>query len=284
MFFTRFEHPSVTTTAARSRTVTPHALPRPFRGAIGALLAAGLATLAGPAAAPRAESKEDVLAREEHGHEGHAHAEAAPPLSAGDLFTVKCEHGIPTYTCDECRYELGIVRVAPALFEEKGGPVGLARAAERSAPLVLEATGELRLDGNAEVHVTPRIPGVVAAVHVDIGARVKKGDVLFEIESPELGQAVGEYRRNLSLADLARRNHEREKGLFERRIVSEVDLLEAQKEFEEAQTALDAVVHRLRVIGVGDEDLAAVRAGVPRSGPGGCPTAPRWTGSSSRST
>ena len=57
----------------------------------------------------------------------------------------------------------------------------------------IEVSGEIRLNGNRESHISPSIPGVVSTMKVDAGAHVAKGDMLFEIESTELGQAIGDH-------------------------------------------------------------------------------------------
>ncbi len=54
----------------------------------------------------------------EHGEaDGHGHGEEASDLDrpVDELFAATCEHGKKTFECDECRYEVGVVRVPAKL-------------------------------------------------------------------------------------------------------------------------------------------------------------------------
>jgi len=184
-----------------------------------------------------------------------------PALTA---FTAVCEHGIAQCSCEECRYEIGLVKVAADLLEgSDAGPglIDVVEAGHKPIELVLDVTGEIQLNAVTEVHVSPRIPGVVREVMVDIGTAVEQGDVLFTIESTELGRAIGEYRKNLAMADISRRNYLREKALFEQSIGSEVDMLDAQMKLEQYQADLEAAEHELHVMGLSESDVEALRTG-----------------------
>ena len=51
-----------------------------------------------------------------------------------------------------------------------------------------------------EVSIFPKVNGYVKTVLVDIGSRVKKGDLLMELEAPELEQAVAQAREKYARA------------------------------------------------------------------------------------
>ena len=54
-------------------------------------------------------------------HAGHDHgAEEGSDLDRPleELFAAECEHAIKTWQCDECRYEVGVVRAPEELFEQ----------------------------------------------------------------------------------------------------------------------------------------------------------------------
>jgi len=213
----------------------------------------------------------------DHGQSGHgescAHDHAAGDggsteeapgdlaLSVEEILQAECEHGGPAHLCPDCQHEVGVVEVGSDLLgRTEGSDGGLVRVvpAPRSARRsVLNLTGEVDLNETHAVRVSPRVGGVVRSVAVDIGARVGRGDVLFEIESAELGRALSEYQKNRAMADLARRNYEREKNLFERKIASEWDMTQARMAFEEYQTELAAAEAALRVLGFDDADLPA---------------------------
>jgi cobalt-zinc-cadmium efflux system membrane fusion protein len=106
---------------------------------------------------------------------------------------------------------------------------------------------------------------------VDIGARVKRNDLLFEISSVELGKTLAAYELSRSLAELSRKNYEREKLLKEQNISSEQDLIEAQMAYEEHKTEMTGASDALRVFGLTDSDLKALRTQNRNGGTGRLP-------------
>ncbi|MDD4175323.1 MAG: efflux RND transporter periplasmic adaptor subunit [Kiritimatiellae bacterium] len=193
--------------------------------------------------------------------DGHGHA--AAPKTADELFTAQCEHKIPQYTCDECRYELGLVKIDPSLVRSAENAKGLLTfesVQKRVAQTLLPMNGEIALNASALTHVSPRVPGTVRTIHVDLGRQVKKGDVLFEIESPELGLAIGAYRKNKALAALALKNLEREKALVAQKLSPEADAVEAQMKYDEYRIELESAANALRVMGLDDAAVAALTA------------------------
>ncbi|MCK4546382.1 MAG: efflux RND transporter periplasmic adaptor subunit [Candidatus Eisenbacteria sp.] len=219
----------------------------------------------GPAESPPV-ALEDHSAHDHDGHDeacAHDH-EAGLEHGAGEgsadldmtieeILSAVCEHGLSAHLCDDCRYEVGVVRVDESLTapeRAEGKLVRVERAQEIRQPSMLQATGEVGLDENRAVHIRPRIPGIIHTMTVDIGDRVSRGDVLFEMESTELGRALGDYEKNRAMAGLTRRNYERERTLFERKISSEWDMIRAQMEYEEYQIALRAGESELRVLGL----------------------------------
>ncbi len=203
--------------------------------------------------------------REEHGaDDGHGHAGGpapAPAASIEERVSAKCECGVPTYQCAECRYEVGVVKLDASLLkrESGGGLVRTQSVAKTVATVSLPATGEVALNENAAVHISPRIAGIIDSVSADIGARVKAGDTLLTLASVELGKAMAEYERNRTLTELSERILTREAKLREQKVGSEQDVIEAQMTFEQHRTDLKASEQTLHVLGLTEDDLAGMR-------------------------
>ncbi len=83
---------------------------------------------------------------------------------------------------------------------------------------VLSLTARVEQNMDAVAHINARVPGVVRAVHAHLGQRVKKGDLLAELESVVLGQAVSDYLRAQEVTAAARDLVAKEKELFARRL------------------------------------------------------------------
>lgn len=194
--------------------------------------------------------------------ESAAHAEEAPEISdldrgEAELFAAVCEHDIAQHTCDECRYELGLVKVDSAL----AGPDGLLQTvtvAERGLPAVLELDGEAQLDAERAVRVTSRADGTVREVLVDVGSVVKRGQPLLRIASPAWAQERADWLQARAGHALARAAAEREAELHAQGICPQKDLLEAEAERARAAAAEMAAAERLRAHGLDAAGLAAL--------------------------
>lgn len=179
-----------------------------------------------------------------------------------DLLTRMCEHKILTYTCDECRYETGVVKLAPALLAAAtNGPalIQLGAATRQKVEQGIETVGEIALNENATIRLSPPIPGILRNVKVDTGMLVKPGDILAEIESAELGEAIGAYLKSRALTDITRRNFEREKALAEQKVSAQVEADEAGTRYENAKADRDAAAHTLKTMGFMESELATLK-------------------------
>ena len=168
-----------------------------------------------------------------------------------------CEHDMATYLCDECRYEAGVVKISDTLLNT--GLVRFAQVSPRKIDDVLAATGEIQLNQNLTARLGPAIPGVLYSVGIDLGQKVSKGQPLFSIHSAELGKAVSEYRKSLSLTQLSEKNYLREKSLYERKISSELDLTEKQMEYERNRAEMEAAEQALHALGLTEDYIETAR-------------------------
>lgn len=194
----------------------------------------------------------------EHAGHGHGEGEEASDLDRplDELFSATCEHAKKTFECDECRYEVGVVKVAPSILE--GGLLKTVEAGPRTvdAPVVL--TGEVRFDERQVTHLAPRTDGVLGAIHVQLGDRVKAGQALFEVDSIALGDAQGEYLEARAARDLASRTLERQKALRREGVSAEREMLEAETAYESADIRVRSASERLLRLGLELSDLGAI--------------------------
>ncbi len=235
---------------------------------VAAVFAAACALPPGCSEAPHGSARHEGHEEDEghgadEGHEGHGHEEEEGgdlAMSIKEILAARCEHDMLALDCDECRYEVGVVKVDPSLLaagkDGGAGLIGTTRASTRELPIVIEAVGEVGLNENAVAHIAPRTSGSVAAVKVGIGAKVERGDPLLEVDSLELGQATAAYMKHHTMTGLARKNYERERSLMERNISPEKELIEAQMAYEQSRAELMAAEHSLEVLGLPRSDIA----------------------------
>lgn len=194
-------------------------------------------------------------------HTGGEHAHGADlDMSLEEILAARCEHEMPAHKCAECRYEVGVARVVEDLMQSTSSGNSPLLVVEEIQPVPIEQSieiiGEVRTNDNRTAHISPRISGVVRSVNVDVGEEVEEDDVLFNIISIELGQALSTYRKSLSLLALSKKNLDREQSLFERKIASEQDLIRARMDHEKQQAELEAAEHKLRVLGLPPAEIA----------------------------
>ena len=168
----------------------------------------------------------DAHAEEADGsHEGHGHAEGAfiDPMTAAQIK----EAGIVTDTL-------------------KTGSISRQ----------IHLTGEVFFDQDRMVHLVPRISGVVASVNKKQGDPVKKGEELAVIHSRELTDIKSEYLSAIERIANAKINFEREKSLWEKKIIAEKQFLETKQAFIETRIDMQAAERKLHALGFSEAYIA----------------------------
>jgi len=93
--------------------------------------------------------------------------------------------------------------------------------------------------------VGPRVSGTVREIKKKLGDDVVKGDVLALLDSSDLAETQGEVSSARERLTLAESTHERKKKLFEEKITSEKEYLEAKQALAEARVTLKSAERAL---------------------------------------
>ena len=186
-------------------------------------------------------------------HSGHGHSAGAADLDA--LTALKCEHEIGIVDCDECRFEVGVVKIDPAAAASLI-KTGVIENVERTK--TLRFTGQVQLNRTTTVDVVPAGGGRIKKVEKFLGDSVLQGDILAVIHSDDLGQAKADYLEIQSAFELAEATFNREKDLYEKKISSQADYLTALNEVKAAQAAYAAADKKLRLFGLETEHIDAL--------------------------
>ena len=111
-----------------------------------------------------------------------------------------------------------------------------------------------KLQGEADVVITPQVSGQLMQICVTEGQQVKKGTVLFVIDSRNAQLELEAAQANLQAAEASARSakleYESNKNLFEKNIVSRYMLDNSENSYKQAQAAVSqaqAAVSRAKV-------------------------------------
>jgi len=191
---------------------------------------------------------------DEHGHQTADGVHGKGKLS--DLEKIVCEHEVSIIDCDNCRFEVGVVKVDPSVAESllKTGTV---EDIERTR--VLKFTGQVQLDLTKTVEVVSTGGGRVEQVSKLLGEKVKESDILAVIHSADLGQAKAEFLEVQAKLELAQSIFKREKELYEQGVSSQSDYLSALSELKSAQASYAAADKRLRLFGLETNQIGSIK-------------------------
>jgi cobalt-zinc-cadmium efflux system membrane fusion protein len=148
---------------------------------------------------------------------------------------------------DAPRVEGRAVVLPPAMVER----LGIETVVVREAPLtpVIKVVGTVTFDPEYVAAVGTRLRGLVRSVARFEGDRVKKGELLADIDSPELGSAQASvlmFRAQLKAAEL---NHAREKELESRGLTTAREVEESAATLEEYRAKLLAAEQQVSALG-----------------------------------
>ena len=113
----------------------------------------------------------------------------------------------------------------------------------------LSGTCVVSPDVNRSVPVNALGGGRVVELRARLGDDVRKGDLLVRISSPDLSGAIADYRKAVTNEDLARKQLDRSKALFEHGTIARKDLEAADADERNAQADVQASEEHVRMLG-----------------------------------
>jgi cobalt-zinc-cadmium efflux system membrane fusion protein len=162
------------------------------------------------------------------------------------------------------------VRLSAAAVAEAG--IGTWTVKPLNLEHLLVLNGQVGHDENRLLQVSASVRGRVVSIPVDLGTRVREGDVLATIESVELGRAREELVRETSALRVAGRAWERAKALVAAKAISAGEFQSREGEYLTRQAAAGAAERSLHLLGEPqaaiDRLRAAAEAGAPSAGNG----------------
>jgi len=99
-----------------------------------------------------------------------------------------------------------------------------------------------KVDGDQNIAVPPKQPGVVTAVYVKEGDAVRKGQILAELDNQVFKQSIAELQNQL---DFANNLYLKQKNLWDKKIGSEVQYLTAKNNKESLEKKMQTMKDQL---------------------------------------
>jgi cobalt-zinc-cadmium efflux system membrane fusion protein len=167
------------------------------------------------------------------------------------------------FTCIGCKSaKPNLADEAPAHLAvvETGGNAGISVKDPSRFPLVqatsmsvvskLEVTGSINPDVSREIPVLSLANGRVVALHVGLGDTVHKGQLVMEVQSPDVTTAFNAYLKAVNDEHLTTITLDRDKLLYDKGAIPKSQLEAAQNGEDDAHANLVATEQQLKIYGV----------------------------------
>ena len=137
-----------------------------------------------------------------------------------------------------------------------------------------QTTGTVDFDNDQATSVLAPFGGPVSRLIVSIGQKVKAGDPLAEVASPDFAAAISAYRKALSTAKTLRRVADVDKDLIQHYGVARREEEQAQTDAANAEADRDATLQTLVSLNLDPHTIKDLEAGRPVSRPSGMINSP----------
>ena len=148
-----------------------------------------------------------------------------------------------------------VVRIEPAMAER----FQVAEARQADIVALQEVPGRIEANERLVTRIGASVTGRVTDVLVEVGDRVRNGQSLATVASPELTQAQMAYLRAHSNAGLAERAVDRARQLFQADVIGAAELQRRESELSVARAEMRAQNDQLRLLGISHAAIDALR-------------------------
>jgi cobalt-zinc-cadmium efflux system membrane fusion protein len=202
-----------------------------------------LATVVVTGCGRAAEQPAPAASAEPHDDHGGAEGEHKEGEHAGEPAVVRIDEEM-----------LRDLRITTAVAES--------RPATEGAPVL----GELHVDETRYAEVGSPVAARASRVAVTAGQKVRRGDLLAELQSLDIGKTRGEHGEAAARVALARQALERKRQLAEERIAPRREVQEAEAELKSAEASLQTARSGLDAMGAGPGSGSTMQLRAPVSG------------------
>jgi len=133
---------------------------------------------------------------------------------------------------------------------EGGSRFGVVSALRADVQSALQVTGSVNPDVSREIPVLSLANGRVVALHVGLGDTVHKGELVMEVQSPDVSTALNGYLKAVNDEHLTKVTLDRDTLLYDKGAIPKSQLEAAQDGEADAKADLNASEQQLRILGV----------------------------------
>ena len=178
------------------------------------------------------------------------------------LFLASCKRG--------GYQETGIVTVQAAqqayftVPEDQLAHLNVAPVTRANWDISVHTTGTVDWDADHTTQAITQVNGPISRILVDLGSKVRSGEPLLWVSSPDVVNALATYRKARNRVDLAKRVTDRSKGLLEHGAIATKDYEDTVADYNDAMTDVQNSLQPLKIFGITQREIDdAERQGEP---------------------
>lgn len=156
-------------------------------------------------------------------------------------------------------------RVSFSDVQQRQHGISIRRASGGIIKQSIRAPGQISMDGNAIVHLLPKVSGIVVQAEKNIGDSIQQNEVLAVLESREIAEAKSAYLTALRREELTNKIYDREYKLFHKHASTEQEFQAAEAAEDTAMIELQLTKQKLFAIGLTAEEIQEIPRQDPQS-------------------
>jgi len=136
-----------------------------------------------------------------------------------------------------------------SLEKQKQWGIEVGEVSEINISSKINLLGVISLNQNKTAHISSLVEGKVVSLLTDLGDKVRKGQTLLVLNSPEFSQTKAEFFKSKTNLNLRRKEFERSKVLFEQKAIEKKEFLRREAEYSKTIIQYDVAKSNLHSLG-----------------------------------
>ncbi len=126
---------------------------------------------------------------------------------------------------------------------------------KESWALTVRTTGTVDWDADHTTQAITQVTGPITKIVADTGSKVREGDPLLFVASPDITNAIATYRKAKNRMDFETRTLERSRDLLAHRAIAQKDMESVEADYNDAATDLQNAQQALRIFGITAKEI-----------------------------